>query len=147
YTAGLKLIKERWESDQRPARRAHACYWGGLGSRMHARGLCIPGDQPEGETEDTEGPSRWAVLYEDPLAELRTLCHVGTNMGGYGRAATGRDLDRRFARLDLGSWFRQQGLPGLIEEGEGARASLRKHQVYEKALQEVGASMSEFAAP
>jgi hypothetical protein len=145
YNASFKLIKERWESDLSPARRVHACYWGELGSRMHAGGLCIPGDQPEDGTDDKEGPGRWAILYEDPFAELRTMSHVGGDEPG--AAATGRELDRRFARLDLRAWFGQQNLPALSEVGEQVRAALRQHRTYRNSLQRVGASMSEFAGP
>ena len=60
---------------------AHRCYWGHLGSDLHAKGASIPRyDSTRAIASDGSGASPedytialWAMLYDDPFYELRVL--------------------------------------------------------------------------
>jgi hypothetical protein len=71
---------------------AQRCYWGGLGSELHADGASIPRYDATRAIAGVATPedttiALWAMLYDDPLYELRML---GLRRGGRGERAMGQ---------------------------------------------------------
>src|SRR5262245_6349255 len=61
---------------------AERCYWGHLGSDLHAKGASIPGYDStraiaavaaDALTDAEYAVALWGLLYDDPLSELRVL--------------------------------------------------------------------------
>lgn len=88
------------------------CYWGDLGSNI-GKGLSVPlYDQSKSlgqDEKESDAPERWALLYDDPLIELRLLAtkSISEDALGLGEASvpTMRDaLSVLRAQIDAGAW-------------------------------------------
>jgi len=105
YTETLTRV-QRELRERRPNIAVEPCYWGGQhGSALHHHGGSIPlYDTTRGQgapTDDEQMIALWAMLYQDPLYELRTL---SLRQGGGpnfipGRQLPGDTLDRRVRAL------------------------------------------------
>ncbi|MBA3530559.1 MAG: hypothetical protein H0T73_01370, partial [Ardenticatenales bacterium] len=82
---------------RRPELKMVPCFWGAHGAALQQGGASLPGggsrslDIEEGGTEDAER-TRWAILYQDPLYELRVL-GVGAS------SASNKSLAKRLGAL------------------------------------------------
>ncbi|WP_250400491.1 hypothetical protein [Streptomyces cellostaticus] len=84
YGNALRRVREAVAA-RRPDVRVEPCDWGSaLGSYLRDGGVSIPGFAqqdgrgPEAPAPDDEQVARWALLYADPLAELRLSTLIGT---------------------------------------------------------------------
>jgi len=119
------------------------CYWGDFGSNI-GKGLSVPlYDQSKSigqDTPESEGLARWALLYDDPLIELRLLASKAsgpTTFAGFGEtpAATMRKaLTRLRTEIDLGKWPAASG--ELSSSAVNAVEAVRTFQELETAAAE-----------
>ncbi len=87
-----------------PEAAVDSCYWGDrFGATLGAGGRSVPGLRPG--PQDAPDPAdaetaEWALLFADPLCELRVLAEAGwqgADAGGYGGAGDGGGGDDPFA--------------------------------------------------
>ena len=78
YEASFSLAEAALRELDVSARR---CYWGHLGSDLHAKGASIPrydatrsiGEDGSGASPEDFTIALWAMFYDDPFYELRVL--------------------------------------------------------------------------
>ncbi|MEU1704260.1 hypothetical protein ABZ478_02500 [Streptomyces sp. NPDC005706] len=145
YGDALRRVREAVAA-RRPDVRVEPCDWGSaLGSYLRDGGVSIPGFAqqggrgPEAPGPDDEQVARWALLYADPLAELRLSALTGTATAAGpapfvpGGAAPGDELLEALAALPSsdaadGAWTEAGlGLPLARAAAElAAAADLRR---------------------
>jgi hypothetical protein len=135
------------------------CYWGHLGSDLHAGGLSIPtydtarslagGDDPS-PTDEDYAVALWGVLYEDPLYELRVL---SLREGGVvaelapGEVTPGAELaqlGRHFEVTPALQSLLQAG--GVDREFDEARRTVTHSAPYTTALGGAGTALADYRA-
>jgi hypothetical protein len=149
YTRTLELIRSKLGA--RLDVELVGCDWGGpLGARLHWNGRSIPDydtTRAAEASEEEDAVALWALLYRDPLYELRLLSLAGrrpTEMPPGGEAP-GAHLDRRVVRLaadgELGAALRDAG----IEETHlsGARVAVRGSRPYREAIRAAPSALQE----
>ena len=129
------------------------CYWGHLGSDLHAGGGSIPnydktralaGEPGDADVDYTV--ELWGVLYEDPLYELRMLAlrPAGAVERPPGREAPGEKLARLGRNFSVTDDLRSQLARGEIAHVfAAARDAVTASAAYEAALEAAPASLAE----
>ena len=134
------------------------CYWGYLGSELHAGGASIPEYDLTRALEDGEAATAtdeeysialWGILYDDPLSELRVLAVRG--QAAFERAPgvlpPGDELARigkQFAVTPTLGMLLARG--GIDEEFEDARASITGSAAYRIALEGAPPALADYRA-
>jgi hypothetical protein len=140
------------------------CLWGDeLGSRLHAHGASIPrydttrslevvGDEAI-SVEDNE-QMLWALLYLDPLYELRLLAlRVGSTTADnvaqtnivFGRISPGDELDEHVQDFSISSELQAKlDMMGIASVFAQARSAVVTSSAYHKALQTVQDTQGEY---
>lgn len=134
------------------------CYWGHLGSDLHAGGASIPeydltraledGETPTA-TDDEYGIELWAILYDDPLYELRVLAVRGQAVSDRapGLPAPGDELARRGKQFEVTPKLRTLLARGGIDgDFEDARTSITGSEAYRIALEGAPSTLADYRA-
>lgn len=135
------------------------CYWGNLGSELHAGGASIPEYETTRALDDDDGViatsgeeyevALWGILYQDPLYELRVLAVRQETMQQSitGQLQPGAVLAQRAECFEVPSALRQLLQEGGIDERfESARLSVTSSEPYRVALETASAGLAEYRA-
>jgi len=134
------------------------CYWGHLGSELHAGGASIPEYDRTRALEDGEAATAtdeeysialWGILYEDPLYELRVLAVRG--QAAYERAPgllpPGDEIARRGMRFEVTPKLRLLLASGGIDrEFDAARTAVTGSAAYRIALEGAPPALADYRA-
>lgn len=147
------------ELSKLPNVSAKPCYWGHLGSELHAGGASIPeydatralaGAESAMAIADAEYQiPLWGILYEDPLYELRVLAlrretAMPWEPGQVQPGAALADLGNRF---DISPELqRQLQIGGIDKYFEKARLSVTSSEPYRLALDTAPPELAEYQA-
>lgn len=121
------------------------CYWGGpAGARLWHQGRSVPNydttrtTDPDGDIEE----ALWALLYQDPLWELRVLATAGDSVGQQfipGRVLPGEDLDEAVRGLEVSDELADAlAAAQLVEVFESALVKVVADSSYRQALLNAG---------
>jgi hypothetical protein len=155
----ISFTKIAAELSKRPNVSAKPCYWGHLGSELHAGGVSIPEyDTTRALGEDdgvlaTSGEeyevALWGILYEDPLYELRVLAvrQETTQQCITGQLQPGAVLAQRAESFEvptaLGQLLRDGGID---KQFDSARQSVTSSEPYRVALETASNGLAEYRA-
>ena len=133
---------------------ARRCYWGHLGSALHAGGRSVPTYDTARSFDDAAGApdaeayavALWAALFDDPLYELRLLALRPAPAGerGFGVEAPGAALGQRAAAFPISAALQALlGRAGLAAAFGDARAAVCASGTCRAALASAGPTLDE----
>jgi hypothetical protein len=134
------------------------CYWGHLGSDLHAGGASIPEYDLTRAVEDGEAATAtdeeysialWGILYEDPLYELRVLAVRGQASieRAPGFLPPGDELARKGTQFEVTPKLRELLTSGGIDhEFETARTAITGSTAYRLALEGAPPALADYRA-
>ena len=148
YSIALRRVTEELHS-RRPGLKVLPCMWGEpFGYELNANGISIPGFADsrgpgvlgEGQLASAEDDevALWALLYRDPLGELRLLRETQAQAAGAAQSPAGLALDNQIRGLsvaglgmDSAAALNAAGLAGVFDT---ALAEVRSDPAYADAL-------------
>src|SRR5262249_30865750 len=134
------------------------CYWGHLGSELHAGGASIPAyDSARGladfdgqaATDEDYGVALWRVLYDDPLYELRVLALRGSAISELapGQLSPGSELARLARRSAISARLKPLLVGGGVDRvSDDARLAITPPPAYRNALDGAPPALSDYRA-
>jgi len=155
----ISFAKIAAELSKRPDVSARPCYWGHLGSELHAGGASIPDYDTTRALAETDAVATtsepdyqvalWGILYEDPLYELRVLAVRRETAGAFvpGQLQPGAELADHGKRFEVSPELRRllhRG--GIDEQFEPARLAITSSEPYRIALKRAPEALDDYRA-